>query len=79
VKIISNLTKGDLFEKYVHIDDPYNINTIIRDDTNNILPDFMSVQTVTNLNLKKYTADGELIFEKKKYIDDIKGSIGISD
>ncbi len=79
VKIIGNLTKGDLFEKYIHIDDPYNIKNIIRDDTNNILPDFMSVQAVTNLNLKKYTADGELIFEKKKYIDDIKGSIGISD
>lgn len=77
VKIIGNLTTGELFEKYIHINDPFNIKNIIRDNSNNILPSYMSVQAITNLNLEKYAADGELIFEKKKYIDDIKGSMGI--
>lgn len=78
MELIRKLTSGDLFENYVHVQEPYNLGSINRDDdTAGILPNYMNVQALTNLNLKQFSADGYLVFYKKKYIEDIKENMGL--
>jgi hypothetical protein len=78
MELISQLTSGESFENYVHVDEPYNLGTINREsDVSSILPKFMYVQALTNLDLNQYAADGYLVFHKKKYIENIKNNMGI--
>ena len=57
---------------------PYNLGAIRRErELSGPFPKYMFVQALTDLNLKQCVADGYLIFEKKKYIDEIKESIDI--
>jgi len=78
MELISRLTSGDLFGNYLYVEKPYNLGSINRgSDTSGVLPNFMYVQALTDLNLKQYAADGYLVFNKKKYIEDIKEDLGV--
>ncbi len=74
--LIEKLTSGEIFGKYVSVDEPYHLGAIRRErEFSGNFPEHMSVQANTNLNLKECIADGYLVFEKKKYIDRIKDDI----
>jgi hypothetical protein len=76
--LINRLTNEDSFGKYIYVDEPYNLGPIKKDsNTTGILPNFMYVQALTDLNLNQYAADGYLVFNKKKYIEDIKENMNI--
>lgn len=78
MELINRLTSGDLFENYISVEEPYNLGSINRDsDTSGVLPNYMFVQALTDLDLKHYSADGYLLFDKKKYIRDIKENMGL--
>jgi hypothetical protein len=77
MEMVNRLTSGELFENYVFVEEPYNIGSINRDADSSALPNFMNVQARTDLSLKQYVADGFLVFNKKKYIEDIKENLGI--
>ena len=79
MELISRLTSGTIFGNYVHVEEPYNLGLIDRGSDTGVMPNFMRVQALTNLDLKKYAAGGYLVFEKKKYIEEIKGYLGVDE
>ena len=76
MELIGKLTSGEIFGKYVYVDKPYNLGAIKRErELSGPFPKYMFVQALTNLTLKQCVADGYLVFEKKKYTDEIEESI----
>jgi hypothetical protein len=78
MNLITELTKGELFGKYINVEKPYNIGAIRREkEFSGPFPKFMLVQAQTDLDLRKCIADGYLTFSKKKYIDEISNRLKI--
>lgn len=78
--LIGKLTRGEIFGEYVKVERPYHLGAIQREPgLSGPFPRYMFVQALTDLNLKQYVADDYLIFEKKKYINEVKNSLGIEE
>jgi len=73
VDAIDSLTTGEMFTKYISVDQPYRIGEVRRSSIfKGIFPESMLVDAFTILNLRNPTAIGYLVFKKKKYSDEIR-------
>ena len=76
VQMIENLSTGEMFSRYVSIDAPYEVGEIGRSTLfKGGLPELMSVEAKTVLNLKKQpVARGFLAFKKKEYQEKLENA-----
>lgn len=73
VNMIQRLTADNTFSKFLHLDEPYSIGEIRREEGfKGTFPDRMYTEAVTSLSLKQPTAKGYLSFKKKDYTEAIR-------
>jgi len=73
LNLIHKLTADNTFQKYISLDQPYNLGEIKREETyKGSFPERMYTEASTFLNLKQPSANGYLNFNKKDYIETIE-------
>jgi hypothetical protein len=74
-KILMEIASAKNFEKYVTIDQPYQLFNVEEDKDYDFYPEKMNIDVSTELNYKSPAAKGYLTFKRKEYEESIKTRI----
>ncbi len=76
LEIIRKLIDPTHFQEYVKVDQPFNVGNITPAQLfRNLLPQIMGINVFTTLNYKIPAANGDLVFNRGKYDNQIKRSM----
>jgi len=71
-QIIRNLASAEKFQDYVNVTSPYRREAIDRSNEQGFIPDNVTVDVTTDLNLDQPAAKGKLQFQKEEYTEFIE-------
>ena len=74
--VITRLVSGDFFAEFIGVDTDFTIGSIKpKREITSIIPEGVMIDVYPDLNYKSPTAQGNLIFERKRYIEQVKETI----
>jgi hypothetical protein len=74
--IFMKLVSGEFFSGFIKIDFPFFLGSIEpQKELTSIIPEKVKVSVLSDLNFKLPAAQGELVFERKRYVDAVEKSI----
>lgn len=72
-RIIQRVTARDIIQKYIEVDQPYNVGTIEQPEKYvGVIPQSIKVQAITRLNLRNPLANGYLVFKRESYMNKLR-------
>jgi hypothetical protein len=74
--IFMKLVSGEFFSGFIKVDSPFLLGSIEpQKQLTSIIPEKVKVSALSDLNFQLPVAKGELIFERKRYVDTVEKSI----
>jgi hypothetical protein len=72
-RIIQRVTARDTLQKYIEVDQPYDVGNIEQPEKYvGVVPQSIKVQAITRLNLRNPLSSGYLVFKRESYMEKLR-------